>query len=261
MLLVGVAGRERDPPPADDDEGRLDVGEVVVEDGGVGEGEADIGVADLDPAGPHGPVRGDADLVHPGHGPRDFEPAHGPGPPAALQAERPGLDEGRVVVLEERLDEEAGRSAGVPLDTGQTKGDSGHLEIVEEEPHPGLFGRPDVGPEGFEVSVERPAPEKRLQALHEGRRGFGRGSGGDSLAGGRPGEEEEQEEDPEDRFSQGWPHYRIHFRSSSSIEAGFVPRPISPILKAPARTSPTESKELDREARRRQETLRRSAIS
>jgi hypothetical protein len=58
-------------------------------------------------------------------------------------------------------------------------------------------------------------------------------------------EEERQEEDPKDRFSQGWPHYNINAGVLPSIKAGFMPRPISRILRAPARTSPMGNKKMD----------------
>jgi hypothetical protein len=48
---------------AHDQDRRFEPGNVVVKDGGITEGEVDIGVGDLDPRGSLDPVGGQAELV------------------------------------------------------------------------------------------------------------------------------------------------------------------------------------------------------
>jgi hypothetical protein len=170
--LVGVAGGEGDPASADDDQRRLGAGKVVIEDRRVGEGEAHVGVDDLDPAGPHGPVAGDPDLVQPGHGSASLEAGDGPGPAAACQGQGPGLDGGRLVVLKKGLDEDTGGTGRGRPDAGHAQGHAGHLEVAEEDAEPGVLIRPEVGLERLKVLGHGPGPEHLLQPLDEGRGGL-----------------------------------------------------------------------------------------
>ena len=230
VLLVGVARREGDPAAADHHERRFDAVEVVVEDGGVGEGEADVGVADLDPAGPDGPLRGDADLVEPGPRGGHVQPVDRPGPAAPLQEKRPRFDDGRLVVVEIGLDEDAGRPVRAALNAGRPQGDSGHGQVVEVHAQPGPFVRPEPGLERGEVGGHVPGLELPLQALDKDGGGFGRRLGGAGLGRSRTGEQEGKEQDPEDRFSHGSPYYNINTGAPPARIASFVPRERAPAL-------------------------------
>jgi hypothetical protein len=202
VLLVGVGGSEHDPPPADDDQGRLEVGEVVIENGRVVEGQADVRMADLDPAGPLGALRGDADLEQPGRISRDVRSRDGPGRRPPDERERPGFDDRAQVVLVERLDEDAGRTFCRGLDPGRPERDAAHPEIVEVKGQPGPFGRPELRLEEAEIGIEVAAPEEVLKADDEGRYSLG-GRRGRGLTRDAERLEGQEEEEPQARFSHG----------------------------------------------------------
>ncbi|MBS1226423.1 MAG: hypothetical protein H6R32_357 [Candidatus Aminicenantes bacterium] len=223
MFLVGIAGRKSDPAPADDDQGRFEVGDVVVEDGRVLEDEADVRVADLDPAGPPGPGVGDADLEEPGRVPGDLPADDGPGPAPPLEGESPAFDEGGVVVLEEGLHERAGRRGAVDPDPGRAQLHPGHVELVEICGQAGFFVRPERGGKGREVRGPVPGLERRAGALDEGRGGFGVRRFA-LLGRGHTGESDDQKQDPYDRFSHGFPYYSIRSGLSMNVKADFMPR-------------------------------------
>jgi hypothetical protein len=206
VLFVGAARRELDPAPADDDQARLHVGQVVEKDRGVAEGEADVNVLDLDLPGPDSPVRGDAQLIEPGQRPGDPEARHGPAAAPGRQGQHPTLEDRGIVVLEKGLDKSISDAVGGVLDAGQPQDDAGHLEVVEEGVDPALLGLPPGLVKGPKIRGEVPLLQVRLQPRDEGRRGFPARSLGRLLRGGRDGaEENERTEDAEDRFLHRWP--------------------------------------------------------
>ena len=72
-----------------------------------------------------------------------------------------------LVVLVERLDEDAGGTFGGGLYAGRPERDPAHPEIVEVEPQAGLLGRPELRLEEAEIGVEVAAPEEVLEAPDE----------------------------------------------------------------------------------------------
>src|SRR4030043_1214953 len=132
LVLFASIGRGKDQAAfANHQESRLQVGDVVIENEGVAEGQVEVDVFDLDACRPLDPFSRQLDLVKLAEGPPRFFFFDLPAAPDFLQHQLPGLDQGSIWVLIDDL-EENNRPGRVEVHfVGPLQGQGIHLQLVK----------------------------------------------------------------------------------------------------------------------------------
>ena len=95
-------------PPADDDQRRLEVGDIVIKDPRVLEDDVNVLMPDFDPGGPPGAARRNADLVKAVMLPVTSFRRSASGRRPVLQPDMPHFEHRRIVVLVQDLEKYPG---------------------------------------------------------------------------------------------------------------------------------------------------------